>query len=104
VWSAVYFFYAGQWAARSIGVANVVFQIELARTRGIPHVHLGYRVASCPSLAYKGSFQPQERLVGWPDLDEPAQWEPAMRDDDGEPPAIERADAGGQALDGGTKP
>ncbi len=79
-WSAVYFFYAPSWRPRSIGVANVVFQIEHARRRGRAHVHLGYRVAGCPSLEYKGSFRPQERLVGWPGLDEEPQWVPVEHD------------------------
>ncbi len=37
-WSAIYFFYDPAWAKHSIGTANVVFQIETARARGIPHV------------------------------------------------------------------
>lgn len=73
-WSAVYFFYAPSWAPRSIGVANVVFQIELARRLGKEHLHLGYRVEGCPSLAYKATFRPQERLVGWPRFDEAPTW------------------------------
>jgi arginine-tRNA-protein transferase len=74
-WSAVYFFYAPRWQRASIGVANVVFQIELAKAAGIPYVHLGYRVERCPSLAYKGDFRPQESLAGWPALDEAPSWE-----------------------------
>jgi leucyl-tRNA---protein transferase len=74
-WSAIYFFYDPDWAARSIGTANVVFQIELARARGIPHLYLGYRVAGCRSLAYKERFRPQEQLVGWPGDDEAPTWQ-----------------------------
>lgn len=73
-WSAIYFFYAPSWAKQSIGVANVLFQIEAARTRSIAHLYLGYCVLGCASLAYKASFQPQERLVGWPGLDEAPTW------------------------------
>lgn len=73
-WSAIYFFYDPDWASRSIGTANVVYQVELARTLGIPHVYLGFRVADCPSLQYKASFRPQERLVGWPELSEKPVW------------------------------
>jgi len=73
-WSAIYFFYHPEWARRSIGTANVVYQIELARSRGIPHVYLGYRVDDCPSLAYKAAFRPQERLVGWPAFREEPIW------------------------------
>ena len=50
----------------SPGTANVVFQVELARARGIPHVYLGYRVQGCASLRYKGTFRPHELLEGRP--------------------------------------
>ncbi|MEJ7733033.1 MAG: hypothetical protein WKG00_28025 [Polyangiaceae bacterium] len=81
-WSAVYFFYDPAWASRSLGVANVVFQVEHARALDIPHVYLGYRVAGCPSLAYKARFGPQETLAGWPDDGEAPRWVPAP------PPAV----------------
>lgn len=74
--SAIYFFYDPEWAKASIGTANVLFHIDLARKLDIPHVYLGYRVEDCPSLAYKGSFRPQERLVGWPTFDEEPLWVP----------------------------
>lgn len=76
-WSAIYFFYHPDWAAKSIGTANVVTQIELAQRRGIPHVYLGFRVDACKSLAYKAAFRPQEVLVGLPDDDEAPRWEEA---------------------------
>ncbi|NTX04414.1 arginyltransferase [Myxococcus sp. CA040A] len=74
-WSAVYFFYDPACAALSLGTANVVFQVELARARGIPHVYLGYRVQACASLRYKGGFRPHELLVGRPALDSAPTWE-----------------------------
>jgi len=73
-WSAIYFFYDPAWADRSIGTANVVFQIELAARLGIPYVYLGYRVDRCASLRYKGRFRPQERLIGWPEPGEACHW------------------------------
>jgi leucyl-tRNA---protein transferase len=73
-WSAVYFFYDPAWASRSIGVANVVRQIEIAHGQGIPHVYLGYRVSGCQSMEYKSRFEPQERLDGWPEQHEPPRW------------------------------
>jgi arginine-tRNA-protein transferase len=87
-WSAIYFFYHPDWARGSIGTANIVYQIELARSRGIAHVYLGFRVTECPSLAYKASFRPQERLVGWPSFRDAPRWVPD------EPP-------GGAAITGG---
>jgi arginyl-tRNA--protein-N-Asp/Glu arginylyltransferase len=81
-WSAIYFFYHPDWAHRSIGTADVVVQIELAEALGIPYVYLGYRVDDCPSLRYKSRFRPQERLVGFPELEERATW---IIDDAAEP-------------------
>ena len=76
-WSAVYFFYDPAYAKYSPGSANVVFQVELARARGIPHVYLGYRVQECASLRYKGTFRPHELLQGRPGPEEPPNWRPA---------------------------
>lgn len=76
-WSAVYFFYHPEWADRSLGVANVVAQVEIAKRRGRAHVYLGYRVDRCPSMAYKARYRPQERLVGWPADDEAPIWQVA---------------------------
>jgi len=77
-WSAIYFFYDPDWASRSIGTANVLIQIALARAKVIPYLYLGYRVAGCASLAYKQRFQPQQVLVGWPDDDETPVWATAQ--------------------------
>lgn len=73
-WSAVYFFYDPTYARRSLGVANVLFQVELARARALRHVYLGYRVSDCPSLRYKARFLPQEVLLTRPALGEPPPW------------------------------
>lgn len=71
--SAAYFFYDPAVARLSPGVANVLLGIELARTRGVPYVYLGYRVAGCPSMRYKAAFRPHEVLLDRPgDADEPA--------------------------------
>ncbi len=75
-WSAIYFFYDPSWASRSLGTANVVFQIEIARRLGIPYVYLGYRVDGCRSLEYKARFRPQEHLLGLPGDDETPVWLP----------------------------
>ena len=63
-WSAIYFFFDPAYARLSLGVANIVLQVEIARSRGIPHVYLGYNVTACPSLRYKGAFHPQQMLLG----------------------------------------
>jgi len=40
-WSAAYFFYHPAYAHCSLGTANIVKQVELARERGLPHMYLG---------------------------------------------------------------
>jgi len=71
-WSAVYCFYDPAYARFSLGTANVLTLIEIARAQGKPHVYLGYRVRGCPSLKYKETFHPHEVLVGRPlDFEEP---------------------------------
>ncbi len=74
VWSLVYFFFDPAYAARSLGVANVLLGVEIAAARGISHVYLGYAVAECPSLRYKRAFGPREELVGWPRPGEEPRW------------------------------
>ncbi|MBK9258985.1 MAG: arginyltransferase [Polyangiaceae bacterium] len=74
-WSAVYCFYDPAYARLSLGTANVLTLVELAREQEKPYVYLGFRVNACPSLRYKGTFHPQEVLVGRPlDFEEP-RWE-----------------------------
>ena len=80
-WSAVYFFYDPAYARASLGSASVVFQVEYARSRGIPHVYLGYRVQDCASLRYKGTFRPHELLEGRPAPEEAPRWSPAKEPD-----------------------
>lgn len=73
-WSAVYFYYDPEYAALSPGVGNVLFQVELARSRGRAHVYLGYYVEGSRSMGYKARFHPSERLIGWPGPDEEPRW------------------------------
>jgi len=74
-WSAVYCFYDPAYARLSVGTANVLALIELARSQGKPYMYLGYRVSACASLKYKSAFHPQEALIGRPlDFEEP-RWE-----------------------------
>ncbi|MEO7191585.1 MAG: arginyltransferase [Vicinamibacterales bacterium] len=72
--SAVYFFWDPEHAPSSLGTAHIVRLIDEAATRGLEYVHLGYRVDECPSLAYKGRFQPQEALAELPAEGDPAMW------------------------------
>ena len=60
--SAIYFFHDPAQRRRSPGTWNVLRLIEAAAARGLPHVYLGYYVASCPSLSYKANFVPNQVL------------------------------------------
>jgi leucyl-tRNA---protein transferase len=68
--SAIYFYYDPGERHRSLGVFNVLSLMEAARTRGLPHVYLGYYVEGCRSLDYKARFKPNE-VLGASDV-----WEP----------------------------
>lgn len=74
--SAVYFFWDPTGAPSSLGTAHVVMLVDDARARGLPYVYLGYRVAGCASLAYKGRFGPHELLEGRPDARSLPVWRP----------------------------
>ena len=64
-WSLVYFFYDPAYAARSLGVANVVVGVEIAAARGIPYVYLGYAsLAALRSATRPGSPRARSSRVG----------------------------------------
>lgn len=58
--SAIYFFYDPEFRHRSLGTWNVLNLIRAAADRGLPHLYLGYYVAGCRSMAYKGRFAPNQ--------------------------------------------
>ncbi|MBY0526070.1 MAG: arginyltransferase [Gemmataceae bacterium] len=58
--SAIYFFYDPEERDRSLGTWNVLSILDHARSRGIPHVYLGYFVEGCGSMAYKAKFVPNQ--------------------------------------------
>jgi arginyl-tRNA--protein-N-Asp/Glu arginylyltransferase len=72
--SAAFFFHEPAYARLSLGTANVVALVADARASGRPHVYLGFRVAGCASLRYKGAFRPHELLLGRPGASEEASW------------------------------
>lgn len=60
--SAVYFYFDPDLAARSPGVYNVLWLLERCRQLGLPWLYLGYHVAGCAAMEYKGSFRPHQVL------------------------------------------
>jgi leucyl-tRNA---protein transferase len=76
--SAVYTFYDPAEATRGLGTHAVLWQVELARSLGLPWVYLGYWIDESPKMSYKSKFRPLEayRNGRWSDLTPPA---PATR-------------------------
>lgn len=74
--SAAYFFYDPAYAKRSLGTLNVLSLIAIAREAQKRFMYLGFLVADCDSLRYKGRFGARERLSGWPAEDEQSHWVP----------------------------
>jgi len=62
--STVYCYFDPEERTRGLGVFNVLWTLDYARTCGIPYVYLGYYVAGSPSMSYKASFRPHELLDG----------------------------------------
>lgn len=60
--SAIYFYYDPEERGRSLGTFNVLSTLRDAQVSKLPHVYLGYYVAGCRSLEYKGRFRPNEVL------------------------------------------
>ncbi|MEA3209986.1 MAG: leucyl-tRNA---protein transferase [Chthoniobacter sp.] len=75
--SSIYFFYHPQVARLSLGVASALFEIEWARQREKTYAYFGYRIAGCPSTAYKSHYGPHELLTSRPGFDEAPAWHPA---------------------------
>ncbi|MGB1547517.1 MAG: arginyltransferase [Alphaproteobacteria bacterium] len=69
--SAVYSFFDPKENRRSLGSFLILWLIEEARKRHLPHVYLGYWIAECRKMTYKTRFRPLERFGpdGWQALD-----------------------------------
>lgn len=68
--SAIYTVFDPDEDKRSLGTLAVLWQIEEARRRGMPHVYLGYWIRQCRKMNYKTNFRPLQQLLRgrWYDL------------------------------------
>jgi leucyl-tRNA---protein transferase len=58
--SAMYSFFDPAQPARSLGVAAILAQIQIARSLGLPYVYLGYWIDQHPKMHYKASYSALE--------------------------------------------
>lgn len=62
--SAVYCYYDPSYGRFSPGVYSILYQLELCRRWGLPHLYLGLTIEGCKAMTYKRRYLPHERLIG----------------------------------------
>ena len=60
--SAIYTVFNPAQEHRSLGTYAILWQIEEARRRDLPHLYLGYWIRECRKMNYKTRFKPIEAL------------------------------------------
>jgi arginyl-tRNA--protein-N-Asp/Glu arginylyltransferase len=60
--SAIYTVFDPAYEQRSLGTFAILWQLEEARRRELPHVYLGYWIRECKKMNYKTRFRPIEAL------------------------------------------
>ncbi|MCY3874478.1 MAG: arginyltransferase [Rhodobacteraceae bacterium] len=70
--SLVYSFFEPHARTRSLGTFMILDHINLARSRGLPHVYLGYWVPGSPKMDYKGRFSSLQVFIAnrWRNLED----------------------------------
>ena len=65
--SAVYSLFDPDLDKYSLGTYMVLWLVQQAIDRGLPHVYLGYWIKESPKMSYKTRFRPLEALTpdGW---------------------------------------
>lgn len=60
--SAIYTVFDPAHESRSLGTFAILWQIEAAKSWGLPHLYLGYWIRECRKMNYKTRFTPIEAL------------------------------------------
>jgi arginine-tRNA-protein transferase len=61
--SAVYTYYDPDLQRRSLGTYGILLQIEMARSKQLDYLYLGYWIKACPKMSYKSQFRPLELML-----------------------------------------
>lgn len=61
--SAIYAFFDPDEDKRSLGVYNILHQIQRAKAIGLPYVYLGYWIKECQKMRYKVDYRPFEVYI-----------------------------------------
>ena len=61
--SAVYTFFDPDYESRSLGHFAILNQIELARSRDLDYLYLGYWIRDCNKMSYKKRYRPLEGYI-----------------------------------------
>lgn len=69
--SAIYTVFSPEMEHRSLGTFAILWQIEEAQRRQLPHLYLGYWISECRKMNYKTRFRPIEALRDghWREMD-----------------------------------
>lgn len=61
--SALYTFYAPEFAKHSLGTFMILQQIEITKRFQLPFLYLGYQIDECKKMNYKKQFTPHQRYI-----------------------------------------
>ncbi|MCL4158438.1 UNVERIFIED_CONTAM: hypothetical protein GTU68_064796 [Idotea baltica] len=61
--SAIYTFFDPKYESLGLGNYAVLWQLQHAKTRGIPYLYLGYWIEDCGKMNYKSKYKPNQMLI-----------------------------------------
>jgi arginine-tRNA-protein transferase len=61
--SSIYCYYDTDYRKESLGTYAIMKSLEIARSRELSHLYLGYYIKDCSHMSYKGRFRPNQALM-----------------------------------------